>query len=57
MTTESNSTELATVFCNACFDFGTEMAHEALYRPGSSITEGTNGSPFDLFTVDGEMKD
>jgi hypothetical protein len=35
----------------AALDFRTEMAHQALDRPGGCVTKGANRAAFDLFAV------
>lgn len=53
LTTEQNTTVGSTECVDAGLNLWTEMAHETLNWPGSSVAESTDRASFDLFA---EMK-
>lgn len=49
VTTEANRAVQPLELLNAPLDLGSEMAHEALDRPGSGVTQSTDRASLDLF--------
>lgn len=54
---EQDRTILGPEFVYPCLDLGSEVSHQTLNWPGSSVPESTDGPTLDLLPVQGEPID